>query len=237
MLEQYVALDLEMTGLNPKRDQIIEIGAARIKNGVVKETYETFVCPTMKIPQKVTEITGITDEMIKDAPEIKGIFGEVISFLGEDVLLGHNLIFDYSFLKQEAINEKIPFEKQGVDTLKIARKVLPNLEHRTLEYLCGYYKISRENGHRALCDAVATAELFEILKKEYSREFFELFQPKALFYKAKRQTPATKNQLQHLKELLDYHKISSDVDFEHLTRSEASRLTDKILSTHGKIPS
>ena len=67
MLEQYVALDLEMTGLNPKRDQIIEIGAARIKNGVVKETYETFVCPTMKIPGKVTAFTIAPEEM--DAPE------------------------------------------------------------------------------------------------------------------------------------------------------------------------
>ena len=237
MLEQYVALDLEMTGLNPKRDQIIEIGAARIKNGVVKETYETFVCPTMKIPGKVTEITGITDEMIKDAPEIKDIFGEVISFLGEDVLLGHNLIFDYSFLKQAAINEKLSFEKQGVDTLKIARKALPNLEHRTLEYLCGYYGIARENGHRALCDAIATAQLFERLREEYETEFNEVFQPGKLNYKAKRQTAATKNQLQRLKELIDYHKISIDVDVEHLSRSEASRLTDKILSTHGKIQS
>lgn len=237
MLERYVVLDLEMTGLNPKRDRIIEIGAARIEKGIVIEKCETFVNPGITIPEKVTEITGITDDMVASAPEITDILAKVLTFLGEDVLVGHNLIFDYSFLKQAAINEKCSFEKQGVDTLKIARKVLPDLEHRTLEYMCEYYGISRENGHRALCDAIATAELLERLKKEYGEKFFELFEPKALIYKAKRQTPATKNQLQRLKELIDYHKIGMDIDFEHLTRSEASRLTDKILSTHGKIPS
>lgn len=237
MLECYVVLDLEMTGLNPKKDRIIEIGAARIKQGMVVEEYETFVNPGIKIPDKVTQITGITDDMVKSAPGITGLLTELFAFLGEDVLLGHNLIFDYSFLKQAAINEKLSFEKRGVDTLKIARKALPNLEHRTLEYLCGYYGIARENGHRALCDAIATAQLFERLREEYETEFNEVFQPGKLNYKAKRQTAATKNQLQRLKELIDYHKISIDVDVEHLSRSEASRLTDKILSTHGKIQS
>ena len=133
------------------------------------------------------------------------------------------------------------------DTLKIARQVLPGTESKTLENLCTYYQIKREHAHRALDDSIETGILFEKLKEEIEKKIADgtmtedtarsILAPKALQYKAKRQTPATKNQLQHLKELLDYHKISSDVDFEHLTRSEASRLTDKILSTHGKIPS
>lgn len=235
MLKRYVVLDLEMTGLNPKRDKIIEIGAARIENGEVTSQYETLVNPKMLIPDRVKELTGITDEMVAKAPCIEDIIADFASFCKEDIFVGQNVIFDYSFLKQAAINEKIPFEKSAVDTLKLARKFLPELEHRSLEYLCSYYGISRSLEHRALSDALATKEVLERLEEAYFAEHEEAFLPKPLIYKAKRQTPATKVQKIHLKELIDYHKISIDVNFETITRSEASRITDQIISQYGKI--
>lgn len=235
MLERYVVVDLEMTGLNPRRDRILEIGAARVEHGEVTAQYETFVNPGVGIPEKVRELTGITDEMVKDAPRISEILPDFIVFCADDIFVGHNVIFDYSFLKQAAINEKLSFERQAVDTLKLARKFLPELEHRSLEYLCGYYGIDRTNGHRALFDALATKEVLERLIGAYGAEHERAFEPKPLVYKAKRQTPATQVQKTHLKELLDYHKISIDLDFDTLTRSEASRLTDQILAQYGKI--
>lgn len=235
MLKRYVVADLEMTGLNPRKDKILEIGAVKVENGCVTEQYETFVNPGVAIPQKVRDLTGITDEMVKDAPYIGDVIADFISFCGEEVLVGHNVIFDYSFLKQAAINEKLSFEKKAVDTLKLARKFLPDLEHRTLAYLCAYYGIDRTNGHRALFDALTTKEVFERLAETYGEKDASAFEPKPLIYKAKRQTLATQIQKIHLKELMDYHKISIDVDFDTLTRSEASRLTDRILAQYGKI--
>lgn len=234
MLKRYVVLDLEMTGLNPKRDKIIEIGAAQIENGKVTGQYETFVNPKMPIPDKVKELTGITDAMVEKAPGIEEIIADFVEFCGEDVLVGQNVIFDYSFLKQAATNEKIPFEKSAVDTLKLARKFLPDLEHRSLDCLCSYYGISRNQGHRALSDALATKEVLEHLEEAFFAGHEEEFLPKPLLYKVKRQTPATNVQKIHLKELIDYHKISIDINFETLTRSEASRITDQIISQYGK---
>ena len=105
MLERYVVVDLEMTGLNPRRDRILEIGAARVEHGEVTARYETFVNPGGCIPEKVRELTGITDEMVKDAPRISEILPDFIVFCADDIFVGHNVIFDYSFLKQAAINE------------------------------------------------------------------------------------------------------------------------------------
>lgn len=235
MLERYVVLDLEMTGLNPKRDKILEIGAARVENGKLVQQYETFVNPGIKIPEVVRKLTGITDEMVKEAPRTEEILEDFIGFCGEDILVGHNVIFDYSFLKQAAVNEKLSFEKSAVDTLKLARKFLPGLEHRTLEYLCTYYGIDRTNGHRALYDALATKEVLERLVEAYAKDNEAAFEPKPLIYKAKRQTPATQVQKIHLKELMDYHKISIDLDMDTLTRSEASRITDRIIARYGKV--
>lgn len=235
MLENYVVLDLEMTGLNPKTDKIMEIGAARIRDGAVTDTFQTFVDPRQKIPAKAAEITKITDDMLCGAPTAGEAIKGLIDFCGADFLVGHNIMFDYSFLKQAAVNEKLSFEKRGIDTLKLARKLLPELEHKTLEYLCSHYKIVREAEHRALFDALATGELLEHLKREFLESEEAAFSPHELQYRAKRQTPATKPQKIHLKELADYHKISLDVSFDTMTRNEASRLTDQIISRYGRI--
>ena len=106
----YTVLDLEMTGLAPKRDKVIEIGAVRVRNGEIADTYGTLVRPGMSIPETVVQLTGITDEMVALGKEENVAMQELLQFIGDDILVGHNLIFDYSFLKQWAVNQKIPLE-------------------------------------------------------------------------------------------------------------------------------
>ena len=234
--QDYTVIDLEMTGLHPKNDAILEVGAAKIRNGEVTDTMDIFVNPGRKITQEITELTGITDEMVKEGLSPAAAFHKTAEFIGDDILVGHNIIFDYSFLKQQAVNEKVPFEKKAVDTLKAARKCMLLPEKKSLECLCDYLDIEREREHRAIYDALATQELNQYLQKTYGETNPEVFEQKDLIYKTKRQTPATKIQKIHLKELADYHKIELDIVWEQLTRSEASRLMDKLISQYGRCP-
>ena len=152
---------------------------------------------------------------------------ELLQFIGDDILVGHNLIFDYSFLKQWAVNQKIPLELSACDTLRIARALLPGAQSKKLESLCEYFQIEREHAHRALDDAVETYKVFENLKSIEGASM-ELFVPKPLVYKAKRQTPATEHQKERLRELMEQYGRKDSISWETLTRSEASRLQDKI---------
>lgn len=255
MLDTYVSIDLETTGLHPKKDRIIEIGAIRVEQGEITEEFSTFVNPGRKLEERITEITGIRDEDLEGAPELDEVFPKLLGFLGDLPLLGHRILFDYSFLKKAAVDRKVNFEKYGVDTLRIARKYLPELPHRNLEYLCKYYEIPH-HAHRALEDAKATDRLFRQLGELFyevnmSAETAEspqsaedaakamiaansLFVPQPLIFRVKRDTPATKPQKEWLYRLQEQHKITLEVDVEKLTRSEASRLADKILAKYGR---
>lgn len=238
MTDTYVCVDLETTGLDPKRDKIIEIGAVRVEQGEVVEEWEAFVNPGQKLPERIVELTGIRDGELSEAKPIREIFSELLTFLGEHVLLGHGVLFDFSFLKKAAVNEKLSFERQGIDTLRIARKYLKDLESRSLGALCRHYGISH-NAHRALSDARATAALYQKLAEEFYEKEKEtgeksLFLPKPLLYQAKRDTPLTIAQKEQLYKLLDRHKMIVDYEVESLTRSEASRKIDKILAEYGR---
>lgn len=233
MIDTYISIDLETTGLNPKQDRIIEIGALKVVDGKTVDTFSALVNPGCSLEERIVELTGIRDEELTDAPYIEEIFPKLEEFLEDFPLLGHSILFDYSFLKKAAVNQKRTFEKQGVDTLKIARKYLADLEHRNLDYLCGYYKIPHR-AHRALQDAEATHILYEKMAEEFDMDEDVLFQPSPLSYAVKRDTPATKAQKERLYRLLAQHKIEWDRDVEHLTRSEASRFTDKILARYGR---
>lgn len=235
MTEQYIVLDLETTGLSPKDDKILEIGAARIADGCVQEVYQAFVDPHTKIPERITELTGITDEMVIGQKSNEEAVRELVQFCGELPLLGHNILFDYGFLKHSAVNLGIPFEREGIDTLKIARELLPAEEKKSLEALCGRFGISREHAHRALDDALATHELYLALRRDCPVEREELFSPHPLIYRAKRQGPITPAQKGYLKDLAAYHKIELEADPESLTKNEASRLIDRIILTYGRI--
>lgn len=235
MIENYVAIDLEMTGLQAKTDRILEMAAVRVRNGREEAVFSVLVNPQVRLKEKITELTGITQQEADAGAPLDETAAAFLDFLGEDVLIGHNILFDYSFLKQWAVNHKIALEKRAVDTLKLARLFLPQEQKKDLESLCTYFEIERGHGHRALEDTRETVRVFEKIKEIYGREQPEAFEPKALLYKAKKQSPVTLQQIRYLKRFADFHKISLPENVETLTKSEASRLTDRLIAVYGKM--
>lgn len=235
MEDGYLAVDLETTGLDPKTDKIIEIGAARILSGKVKETYETFVNPYRKLGEKVISLTGISDGQLENAPGIQDVILSFLDFAGNLPLLGHNVIFDYSFLKRAAVNQGSCFERRGIDTLSLARRFMPAEEKKNLKAACDFWGVRQEFTHRALADALAAHELYQKLKALREREVPEVFSPKPLLYKVKKEQPASKRQKEYLQDLLKYHKIALSMQTEYLSRNEISRITDKIIAQYGRI--
>lgn len=242
MIKDFVALDLETTGLNPVRDRILEIGAVKVRNGCIVDQYSTLVDCQMCVPPHITGLTGITNEMLEKskeqgkAPQAKEAIEKLIAFCEELPLLGHNISFDFGFVKQNAANCGMSFEKDGVDTLKIAKIYLSELPSRSLEALCCHYGIGSETHHRAVEDALAAAELYKKLAAEQmSEELPGVFYPRQLVYSVRKQSPITKIQKAYLIDLIKYHRINVDVSIDSMTKSEASRMIDKILFTYGKI--
>ena len=236
MIEEYIVLDLEMTGLSPKTDYIIEIGAVKIKNNKIIDKFETLVNPECKIPERVVELTGITDEMVLNGMNKDEAIEKILRFIDGSILVGQNINFDYSFLKQWAVNHKKQLEVKACDTLKIARVLLPPEQPKKLEDLCQYFEIERNREHRAMDDAIETWKVFEALKvlakeKKVSETYFE---PRPLVYQAKRQTPATPRQVTRLKEYREKHQLFDEINWETLTKSEASRIMDKYILVHGR---
>lgn len=236
MLENYTVIDLEMTGLNAKTDAILEVGAVRVRDGEAVCNYSAILKTGRTLPQKVVELTGITEQMAEEGREPEKAMEEFFSFLGEDILVGQNVIFDYSFLKQWAVNHGFAFERNAVDTLKLARIFLPAEQKKNLESLCAYFAIERRNAHRALDDALETWQILERMKAVYGAEHEEAFAPHPLLYRAKKQTPATGRQIAYLKKYAEYYRITLLQRPEDMTRSEASRLTDHLIAQYGKLP-
>lgn len=232
--EEYIAVDLEMTGLRVTRDRIIEIGAVRVKNGTLTDTFSSFLNAHRRLETKITELTGITDRMLAEAPEQEEVIREFLEFAGECTLIGHNLIFDYAFLKQAAVNQGLTFERTGIDTLKLARRLLPAEQKKTLGALEEYFSLHPQRQHRALDDAMASARIYLRLKEQYGTEDPDIFMPKPLCYAVKKQPPITPPQKRDLNHLIMYHKINTNMDLDHLTRSEASRMIDQIHAKYGR---
>lgn len=235
MIDEYIVLDVETTGLHPEKDKILEIGAAKVQGQKVCVTYQALIDTGFPVPERITELTGITNMMRKSGRALKEVMEEFVVFCGELPIVGHNVPFDYRFLKQSAAACGLPFEKEMLDTLKIARKVLPELPSRGLEALCAYYGIHPQRAHRALDDALATHELLWKMWNMFSIKAPEEFGLSKLNYTIKKQSPITKSQKGYLNDLLKYHKIELEIQLEELTKSEASRIIDKIILQHGKI--
>lgn len=233
MLEDYMVVDLEMTGLDPKTDRILEIGAVKVQGKQITDRFSVLVRPERPIDEKISKLTGITDEMAAKGEDLDLAVREFLDFAEDFTWVGHNIMFDYRFIKQWEVNHRIKRNCYAADTLKIARKCLPQLEKKSLEYLCDHYGITRETSHRAYEDAAANQILYEILEKDFGEKEPGLFCGKELQCRLKRQTPATLRQKNYLKDLAEYHRIVLDVPLEQLSRSEASRLTDQIISKYG----
>lgn len=236
MINEYVVLDLEMTGLSAKTDQIIEIGAVKIKDNKIVDSYGGLINPNCRIPTRVSELTGITDEMVSEGLEKDVAIEGLLEFMDGHILVGQNINFDYSFLKQWAVNHKTPLEAMACDTLKIARALLPAEQPKKLESLCEYFGIERTRDHRAMDDAIETWKVFEKLKEmaEEKDELKKYFEPRPLIYHAKKQSPATPRQVQRLIEYRKLHQIEDEINWETLTKSEASRIMDRYILVHGR---
>lgn len=235
MIKTYVAFDLETTGLSEERDSIIEIGAVKVRDGKVTDRFMEFLKPAEEISPMITQITGITNEMVAHARNTKEVIDDFMGFCGEEVLLGHNILFDYKFMKRYACKYQHSFERRGIDTLKIARKVHKDLESRSLEALCAHYQIKNDAAHRAYHDALATAKLYHCLGHYFEEKEPNLFVPEPLFYQPRKEQPATEKQKRYLEKLCGWHRIAVPEDLEAMTRSEASRFIDRVIAKSGRM--
>lgn len=235
MLKEYVSVDLEMSGLDPREDRILEIGAVKIEDGQIIERLSLIVNPHRKISEDIKNLTGLDDDILSEGMEDYEAVAQFIDFAGNLPLVGHHIVSDIAFLKTCAKNHKLNLNNKVVDTLKIARKLLPAEEKKNLKALCEYAKIDVANSHRALDDAHATHMVLQWMMKQPESET-EWFLPFVQEYKAKKQSPVTRSQIRQLNELMAYHKLELDIEIGSLTKNEASRKIDKILFTYGRIP-
>lgn len=229
MLKSYIAFDVETTGLNPMENEIIEIGALKVRDGKVAERFMEFIHPTAPISAAITNLTGITNEMVAGARPRCEVVSDFLDFCEDDILIGHNVSFDYSFMKCSAAADGLPFEKLGIDTLKIAKKVHSDLDSKSLGSLCAYYNIENRAAHRAYHDALATAKLYQTLAHYFEADDPKLFQPVQLTYRVKKPQPATIKQIALLNNLIRKKRADIKWDPATITRSEASRLIEELL--------
>ena len=165
----YVVFDIETTGFSPSKDRIIEIGAVKVTDGKITEKFSTFVNPQIPIPFEIEKLTGITDSMVLDAEDITAVLPKFLEFCSDAVLVAHNASFDVNFITKNAERMGIAIEPTVLDTVTLARQLLPNLGRYKLDTVAKALGISLANHHRAVDDAGATAEIFaafvEMLRK------------------------------------------------------------------------
>ena len=166
-VSDYVVFDLETTGVRYDVDEIIEISAIKVRGHKVAEQYNTLVNPGMHIPAAATRVNNITDEMVADAPELEEALSGFLDFIGDDILVGHNIhTFDMKFVKQACMSTfGTDIQNDYIDTLTMARKYLPQLSHHKLSDVSEYFNISTEGAHRALNDCIMNQKCYEELGK------------------------------------------------------------------------
>ncbi|MBQ9989742.1 MAG: PolC-type DNA polymerase III [Lachnospiraceae bacterium] len=166
----FVIFDIETTGFSPVKNRIIEIGAVRVQGGEIRERFSTFVNPQVPIPYEIVKLTGIDDSRVVKAPVIEEALPEFLAFCGDAVLVAHNAGFDMSFILENCSRLGLPTNYTYVDTLGLARVLLPGQAKHTLDAVCKTLKISLENHHRAVDDAEATAEIFLEFEKRFRQQ-------------------------------------------------------------------
>ncbi|RDW99284.1 3'-5' exonuclease [Gardnerella vaginalis] len=160
LIDDYCVLDTETTGLSAYYDEIIEIGILRVRNNEIVDRYDQLIKPNFDIDGFITALTGITNDMLEGMPSIDSVKTDVLSFIGDDIILGHNTSFDMRFLNE---GFKTQLSNQYMDTMQFARKLYPELKHYSLSDLTDYLGL-HNNEHRALADCIATKELYDAVK-------------------------------------------------------------------------
>ena len=163
--DSFVVFDIETTGFSPEKNRIIEIGAVKVEKGVITDKFSTFVNPDVPIPFDIEKLTGINDAMVLPYPPIDVILPQFLEFVGDSALVAHNAGFDVGFISHYAEEQGLPFQPTVLDTVSLARLLLPNLNRFKLDTVAKALNISLENHHRAVDDAEATAEIFAAFVK------------------------------------------------------------------------
>ena len=158
--QTFVVFDLETTGFSNKNDKITEIGAVKIENFKVVDRFSQLINPQKDISYKVQELTGITNDLIKDKPTIEEVLPKFIEFIGDSVMVAHNADFDMGFMQQKCREQNIEFKNTSVDTLTLARTLLPHMKRFRLNLIAKELGVPLLNHHRAVDDAEATAHIF-----------------------------------------------------------------------------
>lgn len=190
MLNEYIVLDLETTGLSKHRHQITEIAAVKVKNNKIKDEFHTLVNPCTPIPSFITRLTGITNEMVQSAPKAGKVLPHFLNFLEDNVIVAHCATFDHGFISANAAKHlnKV-FNNEKICTRKLATRLLPQLPSKKLSAICEHLNVQNQRAHRAMTDVLATNEVFsnflntlnkaEIKTKEEILKFESMPVPKA----------------------------------------------------------
>lgn len=177
---EYVCIDIETTGLEYWYYDIIELSAARVRNGIVTESFSELVKIPYKLPEFITELTGITDEMLSGGAPLSNVLPRFLAFCGDQILVGHNVCFDVKFIAYNAAQLGLSFMNDYIDTLRISRKLFPDKDHHRLFEVAKYCGVSQKQQHRAEADVMTTVACYEkmralALADRTEAEFVDLF--------------------------------------------------------------
>ncbi|MFA9462978.1 MAG: exonuclease domain-containing protein [Velocimicrobium sp.] len=168
----YTILDLETTGLHVEEDFIIEVAALKIRKSEIAGQFQTLIQCPLSITKRIETLTGISNKMLVGAPQFSSIASELTSFIGDDIIIGHSILFDITFLTKE-LEAMMPLslENSYVDTLPISQKLLPELVHHRLKDMAAYYKFDTQHAHRAMADCKMNYQVFEAMKTTILHSF------------------------------------------------------------------
>lgn len=219
-VNDYVVFDLETTGLSVVHDDIIEIGAVKICNGKIHSRFHSLVNPRRPLFPYITEITGITQDMVEKAPTVDNVLPSFLNFIGHSILVGHNIAsFDIAFIEaclQRSISNKV------IDTLRLSMVCYPDFKSYKLDYLASAFGVEIINSHRALDDAITNYHVFEVIKRECQRNRIDLYSSSAINRAIVQKTIWQPNYtedtlaLQGLKDLLSNIISDNDVDISEV---------------------
>ncbi len=164
--ENYTVIDIETTGLSPIVNEIIQLSALKIRNDKIVDSFTSFVKPSGRISSFISSLTGITNDMVANAPQINDVLNDYIDFIGNDIIVGHNVHFDINFIH----SKRIKYFNQGlsnnyVDTCRMSRKICPINSHK-LDNVARYYNVDSTGHHRADNDCKMTFEIYNYMKKD-----------------------------------------------------------------------
>ena len=174
----FCVFDVETTGLSPFKNKIIEIAIVKVSKLKITKTFHSFINPGRQIPFFITNLTGISDDDVYDAPFFDEVADQIVDFIGDDILIAHNLAFDQSFIKAELRNcNKEKISNPGVCTVKLARRLYPNLKSKSLGSVVSHLRLKNKGAHRAISDAEVTAKvlikMLKTLKEQHELEIVE----------------------------------------------------------------